>query len=112
MTKELTIDEIKPVKQGVNPKGEAWTLCEVIAQGNRYSTFLDLTQALGNPYWFEIEERKSQTINKKTGEPFVNYTIKAYAPKKTLSVDKLLPPRLEMRLEALEKAVFGENSPL
>lgn len=82
MKKTLTLTEQKEVRTGISAKtGNPWTLWEYMAEGDptRYKSFKDFGSAIGKPFMFQIEEEESTTINKKTGKPFVNYTIKDYA---------------------------------
>ena len=77
--KELVLESCKEVKTGTSSKGMDWVLYEVRVGTEKYSTFHDLSEYIGQPITYEVESRRSQVINKKTGKPFVNWTIKAVA---------------------------------
>lgn len=105
MKKQLEITEISEVRSGTNSKGNDWTLYQCSAtDGKRYKTFKDLRAAIGRPYWFEVVSEKSDKVNPKTGEPYVNLTIVDYTegPVMPKATDDAKVRELEQRIEALE----------
>ena len=102
------MDSCKEVKTGTNAKGLDWTLYECMDDKDKYSTFNDYSAFIGKPTFFEVESRKSEVINKKTGKPFENWTIKGMANKPTHIVQSEAPgagTAILKRLDEIDKKV-------
>jgi hypothetical protein len=80
--------------------GRAWTMYDCRDLNTRYTSFENLTDKIGIPTNYEVESKESSTINKKTGKPFINYTISL--PK---GGSKQTDENLSARLKALEKKI-------
>lgn len=104
MTKEISVNEVKVVKNGVGPGGKPWTLYHVVAvDGIRYSTFEEkYLDAIGKKIVVNVESKPSTKLNPNTGKPYLNWSI--VEPKKG-AMSPEITTKLFDKLERIEKKI-------
>ena len=73
--KKLTLNSCEAKKEGISQSGKAWTIYECHDETGKYSSFTNFFDKVGIPTDYEVESKTSNTLNNKTGKPFVNYTL-------------------------------------
>jgi hypothetical protein len=97
--KQLTIESVEVFRTGSNAKGP-WTLYNVKANGEKYSTFLDLKP--GETATFKIEVKPSDRMDR-NGKPYMNRTIVGY----TGSIDNMPAKPYRTSAEATAPTLTG-----